>query len=68
MSPLVVLTVSVSAQPPSSSTLAETVSTVMSFSVRSPGRKTVSAFCGRSTLLKNRDLHGWMMSFPLLTR
>ena len=65
--PLVVLTASVSALPPISSTLAETVSTVMLFSVDSLGRKTVSAFRGRSVLLKNLDLHGWMMSLPSLT-
>ena len=65
--PLVVLTVSESTLPPISSTLAETVSTVMLFSVDSPGRKTVSAFRGRSVLLKNLDLHGWMMSLPSLT-
>ena len=39
----------------------------MLFSVDSLGRKTVSAFRGRSVLLKNLDLHGWMMSLPSLT-
>ena len=65
--PLVVLTVSESTLPPISSTFAETVSTVMLSSVSVSGRKTVSAFLGRSMLLKSLDLHGWMMSFPLLT-
>ena len=65
--PLVVLILSVSTLPPINSTSAETVSTVILSSVKVSGRKTVSAFLGRSMLPKSFDLHGWMVSFPLLT-
>ena len=63
--PLVVLTLSVSAAPPISSTSAETVSTEIFSSVF--GKKTVSVFSGKSTLPKTFDLHGWMMSLLPLT-